>query len=169
MNNLPNNRIDEQEIQEQEKAIFDLGKNIVTGVKPDRVLLARILEKLETENVTNPQLVRNSNKEWGEVVSPLNRLTFHMGNIYKSMVGVAVVAVLLLVVVSSTSNQGQRAAMAPAVSKAADAPIVLNGEVIETDSLLADLMSIESSVEEPIIDDSAILLALTETNNYEIQ
>lgn len=181
MKNIPNEK--NNEFEQDEQSVFDLNKNIVSTVKPDKEILTRILDKIEVSSVTNNQVVRNNLVE-GEnfgrnqpIISNFTKIINNMNNYIKILSGGALVSALILTLVFINKSDDKSISIplpnnitnTQVKNNTTQTRVEVGGEVLNIDSLLADLDSIDSAYDEPILDDSDLTASLINTNDYEIQ
>ncbi len=155
-----------------EDSFFVHEKKALHEIKPSKALLTSILNKLDEEKATqknyNPYLshrVHTSHSYTGAaILSPYMR--------YIKMVSSAAFASALVFIFILKGNTTPAENPTPlAVNTAPNAKIasIINEEPIDVDTILAELDSAATVVEEPTLDDSDILNDLSNTNTYEIQ
>jgi len=171
----------EKEIREDDIRLFNLGKKMISEIKPEKELLSKILEKVEFENVTNLHPIRNTTREEDGrsfINNPFSNFINNMNKNIKIFSGaVVVVAVVLVVFTFAGKNkiQNPQVAMNNVSENTSDASyktstkVSVGGVSVDTDSLVNDLIAADKSVDEPTIDDGDTLASLTNSNDYEIQ
>lgn len=181
--NIKNNN----EIPKTDEALFELGKKIVQEVKPDKSLLTSILNKIEVKSVTNSEVVRNTREKVDDdgrnsTFNNFVNITNHMNKYIKILSGGAVLSALViaLVFVNKTDqnilvpikNTNPEVVVQTGLVNGNNVTVTrveVAGEVVDVDSLLAELDRIDASIAEPTFDDSDLTASLINTNNYEIQ
>lgn len=124
----------------------------IRSVRPEKELLKRTLDKINLNPVTNTEVIRNTDY--------VGRIINNMNNYIKILSGGAIVSALIIAVVLINKPE-------PVVTTGTE--VRIGGEVLEVDSLLAELDNIDLADEEPVFDDSDLITGLINTNDYEIQ
>ena len=109
----------------------------IRSVRPEKELLKRTLDKINVNPVTNTEVIRNTDY--------VGRIINNMNNYIKILSGGAIVSALIIAVVLINKPE-------PVVTTGTE--VRIGGEVLEVDSLLAELDSIDLADEEPVLDDS---------------
>ncbi len=149
--------------------IFRFGKKVFSEINPEKELLSKILDKTETQNVTNVELVRNTIREEdgrGFKINPFSSLLENMSKFIKILSGTAVVSAIVLTIIFVGKDKTKEAIP---IAKTQDSVVVIGGESINVDSLVAESFLGEEEFSEPMLSDSDLLLEEINTNDYEIQ
>ncbi|MFA6274179.1 MAG: hypothetical protein WC662_03385 [Candidatus Paceibacterota bacterium] len=157
-----------EEMSEADNVLIDFGREKISKIKPRTELLIKILDKTETENVTNTQVIRNSIIEEGRVFkNPFINLVKNMNKITKILLSGGVVVVALVLIVISTNRSDDKDQIA--LNETTNTQVMIEGEPIDVDSLVTELSAIDTAYEEPMVEDGDLLAELINSNDYEIQ
>lgn len=162
-------------INQEDQVFFDLNKKTVNAIKPEKELLSRILDRIEMKNVTENNLVRNSSQRVenigrGSTINNFTKLINNMNNYIKILSGGAIASALIIamVLINKTDDKVLPLGVQD-IGGVTQTKVEIDGEVLDVDSLLTDLNSIDFAYDEPVLDDSDLTASLINTNDYEIQ
>jgi len=171
MNNIKKEK-NNQEISQVEESFFAAGKKITKQVFPEKKLLTRILDKIDDSFVTNNQVIRNYKQVASDgrnsTENNLTNLINNMNKYIKILTGGALISALVLFVVFMTKTNDITGPTSVKTNKVSQVKVEVAGEILDVDSLVADLEAIDAAFTEPTVDDSDLSASLIGASTYEI-